>query len=131
MLPFVICQRWLDLIVKADLLEQSSIVAATSLGGDFGFSHGVVAPEGGALTGLLKGIYMEVVKRRSSSLKLKIIDAPADEPAERLAIEILNELDVDGFDVEVAFSGGKRRVVRLLVQPVQPPSPRRLVPASA
>ena len=46
MLPFVICQKWLDLIVKADLLEQSSIVAATSLGGDFGFSQGVVAPEG-------------------------------------------------------------------------------------
>ncbi|HEV8000788.1 MAG TPA: SDR family NAD(P)-dependent oxidoreductase, partial [Planctomycetaceae bacterium] len=126
MLPFVICQRWLDLIVKADLLEQSSIVAATSLGGDFGFSQGVVAPEGGALTGLLKGIYMEVVKRRSSSLKLKLIDAPADEPAERLAIEILNELDVDGSDVEVAISGRKRRVVRLLVQPAQPSSQKEI-----
>ena len=40
MLPFFLLQRWAQLAGDAGLLDKSSIVATTSLGGDFGFSGG-------------------------------------------------------------------------------------------
>jgi acyl transferase domain-containing protein/NAD(P)-dependent dehydrogenase (short-subunit alcohol dehydrogenase family) len=119
LLPFKICQQWLGLITEAKLLDRASLVAVTSLGGDFGFSRAIVAPEGGALTGLLKGINMEVIRRPSSSMKLKLIDAPPHESPDELAAAVLDELDVEGFDVEVAFETGRRHVVRLIVEPVE------------
>jgi acyl transferase domain-containing protein/NAD(P)-dependent dehydrogenase (short-subunit alcohol dehydrogenase family) len=119
LLPFKMCQQWLTHIADAQLVDRASLVAVTSLGGDFGFARPIVAPEGGALTGLLKGINMEVIRRPASSMKLKLIDAPADEPPDRLAAALLDELDVDGFDAEVAFTDGRRHVVRLVVEPVE------------
>ncbi len=119
LLPFLLCQRWLGLIADAKLGDRASLVAVTSLGGDFGFAQPVVAPEGGAITGLLKGINMEVIRRTSSSMKLKLIDAPPDEPPDQLAAAVLDELAVAGFDAEVAFAAGRRYVVRLVVEPVE------------
>ncbi len=119
MLPLAVCQKWLSLVADADLFDRASLVAVTSLGGDFGFAQPVAAFEGGALTGLLKGLYMEMVQPHPNSMRLKLIDAPADESPERLAGAILDELEVEGFDVEVAYSGGVRRVVRLLPEPVE------------
>ena len=109
LLPFKICQHWLALLAEAKLVDRASLVAVTSLGGDFGFSRPVVAPEGGALTGLLKGINMEVVRRASSPMKLKLIDAPPDESPDRLAAAVLDELEVEGFDAEVACAPAREK----------------------
>lgn len=119
MLPFLVCQKWLALVADAGLLDRASVVAATSLGGDFGFSNPVVAPEGGALAGLVKGLYMELGGKGGDAMRLKVVDAPAGEPPERLAEAILRELDVEGIDVEVACAGARRSVVRLAIEPVE------------
>ncbi|HBO46273.1 MAG TPA: hypothetical protein DD670_20575, partial [Planctomycetaceae bacterium] len=111
-LPFLVAQKWLSLVTDADLLDRSSLVAVTSLGGDFGFSRPVAAPEGGALSGLVKGLYMELCAAKSCAAKLRVIDAPPEEPPARLAEAILGELDVEGIDIEVAYDGGRRHVVR-------------------
>src|SRR5262249_31143109 len=50
---------------------------------------------------------------------LKLIDAPPDESPDQLAAAVLDELDVEGFDVEVAIAAGRRLVVRLIVEPVE------------
>ncbi len=119
-LPYLVCQKWLTLVDEAKLRPQASLAAATSLGGDFGFAAAVVSPEGGALSGLLKGLYLEAQGSKLGELRVKVVDAPADEPPEAVAEAVLGELEVDGFDVEAAYAGGVRRVVRLALEPVEP-----------
>ncbi|MEX2287212.1 MAG: polyketide synthase, partial [Planctomycetaceae bacterium] len=58
-LPFLVCQRWFELVETSGMLEQSSLVAATTLGGDFGFSGHCRAFEGGGLAGMLKSVRNE------------------------------------------------------------------------
>ncbi|HLA85127.1 MAG TPA: KR domain-containing protein [Thermoguttaceae bacterium] len=118
-LPYAVCQKWLATVVGAGLLDRASLVAATSLGGDFGFAAPVVAPEGGAMTGLVKGLFMELNVPTPTRAKLLAIDAPADEPPDALAAAILAELDVEGVDVEVAYAAGRRSVVRMAIEPVE------------
>ena len=38
MLPYLVAQKWFQHVLQANLLDQASIVAATTMGGDFGFS---------------------------------------------------------------------------------------------
>ena len=109
LLPVFLSQRWLQLAGQAKLIDQCTLVAATSLGGDCGFSGRVETPEGGAVAGLLKSIYLEIaVLRQHKGLLIKAIDAPADEPPEMLARSILRELGARRTDCEVAYSAGRR-----------------------
>ena len=95
------------------------MAAATSLGGDFGFARPVPAPEGGALTGLLKGLYLETQSQKQGAVRTRIVDLPpADEPSDRVAEALLGELEVEGDEIEVAWSGDTRSVVRLAIVPV-------------
>ncbi len=121
LLPFAACQKWLELVREANLLDRASLVAVTSLGGDFGFELAVPAPEGGALSGLLKGLYMEFVQPGNSTLRMRVIDAPSDEPSDSLARSIVGELAFESADLEVAYRDGQRHVVRLKVQSIEPP----------
>ncbi len=118
-LPFLVCRKWWELVSDAGLPHPASLVAVTSLGGDFGFSHTVPAPEGGAMTGLVKGLWMENGASASDGTSLKVIDAPTDIPSDRLANEILAELQVTDLGVEVAVSCGARRVPRLERQAIE------------
>jgi len=118
-LPYAVCQKWLAMVADAELLDHASLVAATSLGGHFGLAGSVVAPEGGAASGLVKGLYTELNATKPCGARLRVIDAPEDEPPGELARAIVAELDVEGFDVEVAYAGGRRRVVRLAIEPVE------------
>ncbi len=113
LLPFFICQRWIARASEARLLDKCTLVAATAMGGDFGFSGRLTAVEGGALTGLVKGVYIELaVMREHRGLLSKAIDAPIDEPPEALAAAICRELAAGTRDYEVACVGGKRRLQR-------------------
>jgi acyl transferase domain-containing protein len=115
---FFLCQRWLQLVGEANLIDQCSIVGVAALGGDFGFSGNVSTPEGGAITGLLKGIWMEYTfVRGHKKMIVKTIDAPDDEPPDALSANILRELAAGTMDYEVAFVAGRRRLQNALHQP--------------
>jgi malonyl CoA-acyl carrier protein transacylase/NAD(P)-dependent dehydrogenase (short-subunit alcohol dehydrogenase family) len=110
-LPFYLCQRWTQLAAEAKVLNRCTLVAATSLGGDFGFSGGVKAPESGAITGLLKAIFIEYnILRKFDTFLVKAIDAPDDEAPELLAANICRELASREVDYEVAYAAGVRHV---------------------
>jgi malonyl CoA-acyl carrier protein transacylase/acyl carrier protein/NAD(P)-dependent dehydrogenase (short-subunit alcohol dehydrogenase family) len=115
--PYFLCQRWLQLATDAKLLDRCTLVTATALGGDLGFSGDVRCPGGGALTGLAKAIWLEfVIVRKLKSMVVNIVDAPDDEPPQSLAANILRELAGDTLDYEMAFVGGKRRLQNAVYQ---------------
>ena len=115
--PYFLCQRWLQLAGDAKLLDRCTLVTATALGGDLGFSGDVRSPGGGALTGLAKAIWIEyVIVRKLKSMVVKIVDAPDDEPPQPLAANILRELAAGTLDYELAFVGGKRRLQNAVYQ---------------
>lgn len=122
MLPYRICQRWFQHLVEGNLLSEASVTAVTALGGDFGISGGPMAVESGALTGLLKGVGMEVAlgKGVTSGFRTKLVDAPLSARAEDLAAFVVNELaaDPEGKELEVGFACGKRYLVRPVVEEV-------------
>ena len=63
LLPYHVTQRWLQLWAKLPQRPRTTIVAAVSLGGDFGCSGQVAAPESGALAGMLKSLHVEDANR--------------------------------------------------------------------
>ena len=121
MIPYFVCQRWLQLVTEAQLLEQASVVAVSNLGGDFGFSAPLRAAEGGALAGLVKALRIEVAVARSllGKFRTKAIDAPPDMPPAMLAQRVLDELAGDALEVEVAYVDSQRYVIRPFAQPAE------------
>jgi acyl transferase domain-containing protein/acyl carrier protein/NAD(P)-dependent dehydrogenase (short-subunit alcohol dehydrogenase family) len=119
-LPYLVTQRWFQLLLALPNPRRGTLVAATSLGGDFGFQEKVFAPEGGLLTGLLKSLYVEDTRRPESRIRVKAIDAPANEDPHALAESICRELAASQPEVEVAWSQGRRRVIRSVSQPIEP-----------
>ncbi len=116
-LPYWVTRRWFQLVSKNP--EPATVVAVTSLGGDFGFGNPVPSPEGGSFTGLLKSIFVEDARYDHARFKVKVIDAPANEPPAQLADAVCQELGGSGPEVEVAWSGGKRQVVAVSREPVE------------
>ncbi len=108
LLPYFLCQRWVQRAGEAKLLDRCSLIGATSLNGTLGFSGEITSPECGAITGLMKAIYIEVaIMREQRSMRAKAVDAPADEPLDSLATNICRELASKEVDYEVSFVGGK------------------------
>ena len=105
---------------EANLLNQCSIIGITGLGGDFGFSGNVATPEGGAIAGLLKGIWMEYTfARGQKEMIVKTVDAPDDEPPDMLAANIIREMAGATMDYEIGFVGGRRRLQNALNRPAE------------
>ncbi|MFO1093172.1 MAG: C45 family autoproteolytic acyltransferase/hydrolase [Planctomycetaceae bacterium] len=113
MTPHFVCQRWLQHVARTRLSETPRLVAVTALGGDFGLSGGSAAVEGGALTGLLKGLGQEF-----DQLCVKIIDAPSGDPPALVARCLLQELDSAAPEVEVGYVCGRRRIVQSAPRPL-------------
>ncbi len=108
-LPFFLCQSWARLAGEHKLLDRCTLIAATALNGDFGISGKVAAPEGAALAGLMKAIYIEFVYiRKLKNMIVKAIDAPDEEPPATLAANICRELASKAIDFEVAYTGSDR-----------------------
>lgn len=118
-LPYWVTRRWFQLVSKNAEAGQATVVALTSLGGDFGFSGPVPSPEGGSFTGLLKSIFVEDARYEHARFKVKVIDAPPAEPPAQLAEAVCRELTGDSPEVEVAWAGGKRNVVAVTREPVE------------
>ncbi|HTM52784.1 MAG TPA: phosphopantetheine-binding protein, partial [Pirellulales bacterium] len=118
LVPYFLCQKWVQLAGSANMLDRTTLVATTRLNGNFGFEGELLAPECGALTGLMKAIYIEVGwMRNNRNMLLKAIDAPDDEPVDQLAANICRELASKTVDYEVAFVRGQRFLQYAYPQP--------------
>lgn len=121
LLPYLVCQQWARLISRSGLIEKATLVAATAMGGDFGFSGRVTAVEGGGLTGLLKSI-----RREFDGMVVKVIDTPPEEPAQWVVDAICAELTAATPQVEVGYVRRQRRVVQAVPRPMAPVEPREI-----
>ncbi|PQO27337.1 hypothetical protein C5Y96_17490 [Blastopirellula marina] len=109
--PLFVCQKWLAIADKQGWLPQATVVAVTSLGGDFGFSSGSIGAHSGALTGLMKAIFIEyTVMRGGQGPRVKAFDTSASDYPRQIAEDIIRELASGNLDYEVSWSGGSRRV---------------------
>gem|GEM_PF-6084153 len=118
MVPFLVCQKWISLVTQAGLLDEASLVAVTSMGGDFGFTGNIAAPESGAIAGLLKAIMIELWVQGHRATPIKVIDAPANEPSTSIVSAVFRELVVPSHDIEVGCSSRRRSIVRAVAQPI-------------
>src|SRR5690606_6550566 len=91
--PYFITQRWYQHVAAANLLGRATLTAATSLGGDFGFSSQVRGIEGGALSGLLKGVKLELeMTGGQTNFRARAVDFAADAPPAEIAAALVREL---------------------------------------
>ncbi|MEM7314034.1 MAG: SDR family oxidoreductase, partial [Planctomycetota bacterium] len=120
MTPFWLCQRFLKLVEEHKAMDRASIVATTSLGGDFGFSKNVASAESGALAGLLKAIIIESWVNGHRTIPVKIIDSPTSESPDSIVEGAFRELAVRSYDCEIGWCNGERHVVRARKERVKP-----------
>ncbi len=116
-----LCQSWVMRVQTSRLLEQATLTAVISLGGDYGLSGHIGNIESGGVAGLLKAI-----RREFPELKVKIVDTLGNEAPDRLASEILSELASSASEAEVGYRFGKRFVVRALQRPAVPRMPAKI-----
>jgi acyl transferase domain-containing protein/NAD(P)-dependent dehydrogenase (short-subunit alcohol dehydrogenase family) len=122
MLPFLVCQRWLQRVMEAGMHEEATVVASTAMGGDFGLSGQFDSVEGGAMSGLLKTVFAEGPSSGWLGLRVKIIDAPAEESPETVAADICRELASEQSELEVGYRNGNRSVVQSALEPIGMPT---------
>ncbi|MEX2285519.1 MAG: C45 family autoproteolytic acyltransferase/hydrolase [Planctomycetaceae bacterium] len=119
MLPYLVAQRWFQRVLEAGLLDRASIVAATTMGGDFGFSGQLNNVESGALTGLLKGIALELeIARGIKNLNMKLVDVAPSADAAKVADLLRREFAAGDGEKEVGYCDGRRYVVRPVPEPI-------------
>ena len=109
-------RRWLRKTDEAEMMGQCAIIAATGMNGDFGFASGTAALESAGIAGLLKTIYLEHGGPSRDGVSVRIVDFPTTEPPESVTSSLIFELCTGGFDIEVAYVNGRRRVPRLVEQ---------------
>jgi malonyl CoA-acyl carrier protein transacylase len=109
---FWFCQDWLQRIIESGSIQQATLFGFTRLGGDFGLAGAVIAPEGGAMTGLLKAIVIENWVNGHRGLAVKVIDAATTDTAEEIVKAFNAEFANTSYDMEISWTGGIRRVVR-------------------
>ena len=128
--PYWLCQRWLAKVMEVERMNDATLVGATRLGGDFGFQQPSLAPEGGAIAGLLKAIMIESWVNGFRAIPIKIIDSDPQMQLGETLDAIWHELANNSFDLETAWRDGKRHVIRaervsLTCEQVQP---RQILP---
>jgi acyl transferase domain-containing protein/acyl carrier protein len=117
--PFRICQLWMQQTIDTEQMEKASVIAATKLGGDFGFS-GQHVDSVEAIGGLVKAMLIESWMRGFRTTPMKVIDLATNMAPAVAAGGILQELAVPSYDMEIAFRGD-RSAERLCVQAVPAP----------
>ncbi len=115
---FWLCQHWHQHVLASGWVDDASLVAVTSLGGDFGIGGRVPSIEGGALAGLLKAILIESWVQGFRTFPIKVIDTCQQDSPAQIANCIWQELAVPSFDVEVGYCQGERHVVRAIARPL-------------
>ncbi|PQO42355.1 type I polyketide synthase [Blastopirellula marina] len=118
--PLFVCQKWLALADKQGWLDKTTVVATTAMGGDFGFTRGTTAAHGGALTGLMKAIFIEyTVMREGKGPRVKAFDSAPDDDPSQVAENIFLELASGNLDYEVSWSGETRCIPYAVDCPAQ------------
>jgi len=114
--PFHLLRHWLRKIDEAKMMDQCAVVAATNMNGDFGITSGTSALESAGIAGLLKTIHLEHGGPERNGMTVRIVDFAVSSTSETVVSHLLTELTTDGFDIEVAYIDGQRRVPRLFNQ---------------
>lgn len=125
-LPYLVLQRWGQLLEQRGDPGPFTLAAATRLGGDFGVTPPVVAPEGGWISGLLKAIALEW-NRYGRPTRVNVCDFAREDSPDQVAESLLAELADGASDVEVGWGGGRRRTIETIAAPIES-LPRREVP---
>jgi NAD(P)-dependent dehydrogenase (short-subunit alcohol dehydrogenase family)/3-oxoacyl-(acyl-carrier-protein) synthase len=116
-LPFVALQGWVRYLQKHNIRDNLSVTAVTGMGGDLGLGDHVLSPLGGWIAGTLKSLRVEL-KRNDHPASIKVCDfGPHDSPT-RIVDATLDEWLGRDADVEIALGENRRRVVRVVRQPV-------------
>jgi len=132
--PYFVLQRWFKMLVEQGLLDQATLVAGSSLGGDFGCRDVVVSAEGGGMAGLLKSISMEGAAHGRAGPQVKCVDLAGDMPPDLASACLMAEaargqslaragngkaaLHARFAELEVGYSVSCRRVLRLIPAPL-------------
>ncbi|MFO1064471.1 MAG: SDR family NAD(P)-dependent oxidoreductase [Pirellulales bacterium] len=115
---FWLCQRWHTRMVESGWMDDVSLTAVTSLGGDFGVSGRVHSIEGGGLAGLLKSILIESWVQGFRTVPIKIVDTSTEQSPAEIVDAIWREAATPNFDMEVAYRQGSRHVLRAVKRPI-------------
>ncbi len=115
---FWLCQRWHQNVCASGWLDDVSLVAVTSLGGDFGISGQVHSIEGGGLAGLLKSLLIESWVQGFRTFPIKVLDTRGNDSPAQIVEHVWQELANPNFDMEVAYPNGTRHVVRAIARPI-------------
>jgi NAD(P)-dependent dehydrogenase (short-subunit alcohol dehydrogenase family) len=118
-LPYRLLQSWVRIAKHRPAPFSGSIVAALDLGGDFGFRNRPSAPEGGALTGILKSIKIEMTKAGWKDLVVKAIDSTLSTHPESLASHLANEALCNDPLVEIAYDQNRRMTPAMQAESLQ------------
>lgn len=106
---FWLCQRWFKHMCESGWMDDASLVAVSSMGGDFGAGGEIRSAEGGGLAGLLKAMLIEAWVQGFRAVPIKVIDTSSRQSATTIVDGIWNELAVPTFDVEVSYASGQRK----------------------
>jgi 3-hydroxybutyryl-CoA dehydrogenase len=132
---FALCQAWYGHGLGKPWLARAAVVGVTSLGGDVGASGRIATPTGGAITGLLKAVFMESRAGGAGGPAVRIVDGPAGDRIDAVADRVLAEMTdalasstlspEEGFArVEVGYRRDERYAIRLVPRPTPAEGPR-------
>lgn len=102
-----VCRRWYERVVGVNLLDSASLVALTSLGGDFGISGHAENAESSLLIEFVRAVAAEAQR----PALVKIVDSPVREPAKLAATSIVKEWASNTPEIEVGYIRGRRFIV--------------------
>ncbi len=115
---FWLCQKWIEHVAFENLIDDASLIAVSSMGGDFGLGGNLHSAEGGGINGLLKSILIESWMQGYRTLPIKTIDVAADEQPDETIDHIWSELAMPSYDNEIAYRHGLRHVIKAVAEPI-------------
>ncbi len=119
MLPFRICQRWMQRMIDTDRMSQSTLIVLTNGGGQFGFEPTEkLSPESGGIAGLTKAMLIEAWMRGYRETPMKVIEPTAGCDPDAFTQSMLRELAVPTYDQEVVLGKNERAAVRAIYAPL-------------
>jgi acyl transferase domain-containing protein/NAD(P)-dependent dehydrogenase (short-subunit alcohol dehydrogenase family) len=114
-----LCQEWFRRVKRQKLENAATVVAATSMGGDLGLTGAIESAEGGALTGLLKALCIELWVSGHRGIPLRVVDSDPDHDSQSRVRAMLGELAISRYEVETGWIDGERHIVRAFPQPLE------------
>ncbi len=121
---FWLCQKWFEHISSRGLADDASLLAVSTLGGDFGIGGHIQSAEGGGIGGLLKSILIESWMQGYRALPIKTIDTASHQSPAEIVEVLWRELSIPSYDNEIATIDGNRHVVRAVLRPLDNHRPR-------